>query len=245
MNVSPESLELALTGITAVFLVMLALYLLMLLLRQVAGIGQDSSDHMPAVTTEKSPDSKERLLRVAALVAATTVYAANRGDGRALSEQSETEGVEAVRRFRVRVNGETFDVEVEEIGQKDFGPNPDVGGGESERAPRRSREPNGAADKVLQTRSTGRTEQGTEKKAKAPEGERAVVVRAPLRGEVMAVAVREGQQVDAGDLLLTLEALKLENEIVAPTAGVVRSLLVEEGDEVEAGQELLYIEGVE
>lgn len=63
-------------------------------------------------------------------------------------------------------------------------------------------------------------------------------LEAPLRGTILKVLVKEGQQVKAGDIMFTLEALKLENEITAPQDGVVAQVLVKEGDSVETGDVL-------
>lgn len=80
-----------------------------------------------------------------------------------------------------------------------------------------------------------------EKKApvKPVDGEK---VEAPLGGTIMKVNVKAGDQVKAGDLLMTLEALKLENEITAPCDGKVAEVMVKSGDSVEMGAPLLVIE---
>src|SRR5690625_3051978 len=69
-------------------------------------------------------------------------------------------------------------------------------------------------------------------------------VEAPLRGAIMSIRVSEGDTVQAGDVLLTLEAMKLENEITAPSAGVVGRILVKEGDAVELGDVLVTLREV-
>lgn len=63
-----------------------------------------------------------------------------------------------------------------------------------------------------------------------------VPVEAPLRGTIMNILVNEGAAVKEGDVLLTLEALKLENEITSPADGVVAQILVTKGDSVEPGE---------
>jgi biotin carboxyl carrier protein len=67
-------------------------------------------------------------------------------------------------------------------------------------------------------------------------------VTAPMPGRVVKVDVRLGDTVSAGDPLLGIEAMKMENEIVAPSAGKVTRIGVAVGDTVEADQELLVIE---
>lgn len=66
-------------------------------------------------------------------------------------------------------------------------------------------------------------------------------VAAPLTGNVWKIEVSEGQKVQEGDLLLILEAMKMENEIFADRDGTVGQLLVKEGNSVEIGQVLLTL----
>lgn len=66
-------------------------------------------------------------------------------------------------------------------------------------------------------------------------------VRAPLPGVIADVKVSVGQEVAAGDVLLVLEAMKMENEISSPVAGVVRQVLVERGTSVNAGDPMVVV----
>lgn len=72
--------------------------------------------------------------------------------------------------------------------------------------------------------------------AAAKEGN--VAVSAPMPGKILAVKTKEGDSVKAGDVLLVLEAMKMENDIVAPQDGVVASINVKVGDSVESGAKL-------
>lgn len=67
-------------------------------------------------------------------------------------------------------------------------------------------------------------------------------VPAPMSGLVLALQVTEGQQVEKGQGLLIIEAMKMENEIRAPVPGVVRSLSVSAGDAVERDMLLCVVE---
>lgn len=64
---------------------------------------------------------------------------------------------------------------------------------------------------------------------------------APMAGTVLRILVKEGQQVKKGENLIVLEAMKMENEIVADEDGVVRRILVKENDSVESDQALLIL----
>ena len=57
-------------------------------------------------------------------------------------------------------------------------------------------------------------------------------VRSPLPGTVISVMVREGDQVTLGQKLLTMEAMKMENSVLAEKSGTVRAILVKPGDTV-------------
>ena len=60
-------------------------------------------------------------------------------------------------------------------------------------------------------------------------------VSAPMPGKILAIKANVGQAVKRGDVILILEAMKMENEIVAPEAGTVASINTSVGDMVESG----------
>ncbi len=66
-------------------------------------------------------------------------------------------------------------------------------------------------------------------------------VRAPMPGIVAKILVKEGQEVSAGEPVIVVEAMKMENSIAAPRAGKVQKIAVSAGQEVKNGEELLMI----
>ena len=66
-------------------------------------------------------------------------------------------------------------------------------------------------------------------------------VTAPMPGTILAVNVQNGAAVKKGDVLMVLEAMKMENEIVAPADGTVASVNVTKGSSVETGTVLCVI----
>jgi len=66
-------------------------------------------------------------------------------------------------------------------------------------------------------------------------------VKAPIPGLITRVRVAEGDQVEAGQRLMVLEAMKMENEIIAPRSGFVRTLNVQAGQSVMLGEVLIDI----
>lgn len=67
------------------------------------------------------------------------------------------------------------------------------------------------------------------------------IMQAPLSGNIWKIAAKVGQHVETGDVLLVLEAMKMETEIKAACSGTVARIDIHEGDAVEAGEPLLMI----
>lgn len=66
-------------------------------------------------------------------------------------------------------------------------------------------------------------------------------VVSPMPGTILSVNVSQGSSVSSGDVIVILEAMKMENEIVAPCAGTVKQLLVQKGSTVETDSVLAVI----
>ena len=66
-------------------------------------------------------------------------------------------------------------------------------------------------------------------------------VNAPMPGTILKVNVTQGQAVKEGDVLCVLEAMKMENEIMAPKAGTVTQVLVSKSSTVDTGAPLVVI----
>jgi biotin carboxyl carrier protein len=75
-----------------------------------------------------------------------------------------------------------------------------------------------------------------------PMAEGRITLRAPMPGLVVQVDVDESDQVERGQRLVVLEAMKMENDIKAPRAGRVEKVLVKKGETAEQGQLLLVLE---
>ncbi|MEM4535869.1 MAG: biotin/lipoyl-containing protein [Nitrososphaerota archaeon] len=127
------------------------------------------------------------------------------------------------RRFRVTVGGKVFEVEIEEIGIEELPAAP---------TPSPAPAPIGEHRTVPTVIPESKIE-----KAKAPG-----LVRAPIPGTIVSIKCREGDNVRAGDPLLVLESMKMENEIYSPVSGRVKRVYVSEGTSVNAGEALVEIE---
>ena len=82
--------------------------------------------------------------------------------------------------------------------------------------------------------------EGVEAKAGVSNSD-ATPIKAALPGAVLKINVAEGDSIEEGDVLLVLEAMKMENEIVAPQAGVVKQILVSQGTTVDTGDVLVVL----
>lgn len=89
---------------------------------------------------------------------------------------------------------------------------------------------------VLDTRRTSGPAQTTQVQTGSGE------VKAPMPGIIVSIAKSIGAAVNAGETLLVIEAMKMENNIAAPKSGTIKSINVKPGQEVTSGQPLLVIE---
>ena len=98
---------------------------------------------------------------------------------------------------------------------------------------------------VIQPEHPGRTRL-RQRRAEVAEREKAAhgsmdVIASPMQGTVLKVAVEAGAEVAAGDVLVVVEAMKMENEIVAHHAGTVEAVEITAGDQVSSGQALVRL----
>lgn len=77
--------------------------------------------------------------------------------------------------------------------------------------------------------------------APAPAPAAGVPVAAPMPGKILRVAVSVGAPVKNGDLVLILEAMKMENEIFSPADGVVKEIRARDGETVNTGDVMMII----
>jgi acetyl/propionyl-CoA carboxylase alpha subunit len=66
-------------------------------------------------------------------------------------------------------------------------------------------------------------------------------LKAPMPGLVIDILVRDGQEIEQGDVLMVLESMKMQNELKSPQSGIVSGVRVEIGDHVDRRQTLLSV----
>ena len=118
-----------------------------------------------------------------------------------------------MRKFNVKVNGTTYEVEIEEAGSSA----PSAAPVQENKAP--------APAAVAKEVPAGGTK-----------------VTSPMPGNILKVNFAEGDAVKKGDILCILEAMKMENEILAPVDGKLSAVCVKKGDSVTSGALLFTIE---
>lgn len=119
--------------------------------------------------------------------------------------------------YKVKVNGKVYEVELESVTEQAGNVAPVQAAAEAPKAPVQ------AAPATPVTPAVGQT------------------VKAPMQGTILKVNVEVGSSVKKGQILVILEAMKLENEIVSPTDGVIKQVLVTKGQTVNNQQPLVVI----
>ena len=130
----------------------------------------------------------------------------------------------ATKKFNVTVNGTTYEVEVEEV--KAAGGAPKAATPAPKAAPAPTPAPKAAAPAPAAKVAAGAGEHS---------------VDAPMPGKVIKLVAAEGQAVKAGDVLLILEAMKMQNEITADADGTVKKFNVAAGQSVKAHESLVIL----
>ncbi len=136
-----------------------------------------------------------------------------------------------MKKFNIKVNGISYEVEIEEIKE----------GAPQAAAPTLAKvTPKVAAPKVAAPKVEAPKVKAKEKEAVAAgAGEHSI--DAPMPGKIVKVVVEEGQSVKAGDVLLVLEAMKMQNEITADADGTVKAVNVEAGQNVKVKESLVIL----
>jgi biotin carboxyl carrier protein len=121
-----------------------------------------------------------------------------------------------MKNYRITVNGTAYDVAVEELG--------------AGAAP--------AATPAAAPVTAAAPAPAAPAAPAASAGAGSIAVTAPMPGKILSVKASVGQAVKKGDVVLILEAMKMENEVVAPEDGTIASIDVAVGAAVEAGDTL-------
>ncbi len=131
-----------------------------------------------------------------------------------------------MKKFLIKVNGNQYDVEVEEVRDGSVPVYTPAVAAPVAAAPAAAPAPAPAPEPAAPV---------AEQKPVSTGAEGSVKVTAPMPGTILKVVAKPGDPVKRGTVLVILEAMKMENEIVAPSDGVVASINVSRGASVNAG----------
>ena len=67
-------------------------------------------------------------------------------------------------------------------------------------------------------------------------------VTSPMSGKILSISANEGDSINKNEVIMTLEAMKMETEIVSPASGKISKILVAEGDKCKQGDKLALVE---
>lgn len=137
-----------------------------------------------------------------------------------------------MKKFKVTVNGKAYEVEVEEMGGAPAAaPAPQAAAAPAQAAPAAPAAPAPApAPAATPSPAVG---------GPIPEG--AITVKAPMPGKISALKAEAGKAVKRGDIILVLEAMKMQNDITATADGTLHEIRVNPGDNVKTGDVLAVI----
>ncbi|MDY6827195.1 MAG: biotin/lipoyl-containing protein [Bacillota bacterium] len=143
--------------------------------------------------------------------------------------------------FKVTVDGQSYTVQVEEINSPS----------NNNSIVHKSVTPGHNKDVKFTSERTNITEANKENETKTPKIPEKTVpkqpmgegfkVDSPMPGSILDVKVSVGDSINEGDVLLVLEAMKMENEITSPYNGEVTEVLVKKGDSVNSGDPLVVL----
>ncbi len=137
-----------------------------------------------------------------------------------------------MRKFRIKIEDKIYEVEIEEIGGNE------KSGGIITPLPSSSAKAPQVETKPEAVKMEKKPVESTPKSSVAVTGEEVV---APMPGKILQLKVKEGDQVKEGNALLILEAMKMENEIIANSSGTVKKINVAINDMVDTGDVLMVI----
>ena len=126
-----------------------------------------------------------------------------------------------MKNLKITVNGTTYDVQVEEpdIQNKNFS--------------------NNTSPQTVNPLINSNNQQSFIPPAQTSNVSELCSIKAPMPGTIVSINVNENQKISKGDVILILEAMKMENEIMAPDDITISKISVKQGESVETGQDLI------
>lgn len=160
-------------------------------------------------------------------------------DTKAQGQSAAMQGPDSLKQLRVTVDGQTFDVEVEPV----------AGGSPSIKSIQPSQTQTTKSSQAQKPqKQKPQTNNASESASQVQQGQASATsgtgttITAPIAGNVLKINVSPGDNVNKGDVVMILEAMKMENEITADSDGTVKDVNVSEGATVNSGDPLVVLE---
>ena len=128
-----------------------------------------------------------------------------------------------MKKRKVKVNGEDFDVELEKQGSVW---NVSIEGESFN----------------IEVEGSSVGESSGSKRKKRGRGKKSGIISSTIPGKIVSISIEEGDNVSEGDVVMILEAMKMQNEIQAPLSGTVTAINCKPGDSIEANSPLVVIQ---
>ena len=136
-----------------------------------------------------------------------------------------------IKLYKIRIGEKVYEVEVEEVTEKDGNIETSADSKGKQKIDKNENPPL-QGETITKNLRKGWFSNGTTKNE---------VIKAPMQGLIVDVKVKTGEKVKAGDEIIILEAMKMENPIVAPCDGVINEIKVTKGDKVNSDDVLAVL----
>jgi len=239
MNVLGETLEITVIGLSVVFLVLLLLTIILKLqgwLMERFFLKKKKEAKKQTKEDERKIE-KEKKIR-AVIAAAVDSYLKEHPAGFIKQEGTN------MQKYKIKIDDEIYEVEVERVDEanneiksinKSSGQSKSKFSTISKNTNKQTEKKSGAKKRAAEIKSTEKSV------TTSGDSEDGVEIKAPMPGQILMLAAAEGDEVQEGQHLAVLEAMKMENDITAPKAGVIKEVCVKEGKEVNSGDNLFII----
>ncbi|SIR36215.1 OadG family transporter subunit [Halanaerobium kushneri] len=238
MNVLGETLEITVIGLSVVFLVLLLLTIIL----KLQGWLMEKFFLKSKKETKKQVEKEGNIAKTekkkrAVIAAAIDSYLKDHPAGFTTQEGRN------MQKYKIKIDDEIYEVEVELVDEGNNIKSINKSNNQSKsKFSTISKDSNSTTDKQSAAKKRAAQIKSKEKSRTSSVSEDdELEIKAPMPGQILMLAVTEGEEVQEGQHLAVLEAMKMENDITAPKDGVIKEVCVKEGKEVNSGDNLFIL----
>jgi sodium pump decarboxylase gamma subunit len=238
MNVLGETLEITVIGLSVVFLVLLLLTIIL----KIQGWLMETFFLKKKKRSTKQNKEDKRIIKKEKKIRAVIAAALDSYLNDYPSEFNIQEG-KRMQKYKIKIDDEIYEVEVERV-DEDNNEIKSINKSSSQSKSKFStvsKNTNKPTEKESTAKKRAAEIKRKNKSTTSGVSEDEVEIKAPMPGQILMISVAEGDEVQEGDHLAVLEAMKMENDITAPKDGVIKEVFVKEGKEVNSGDNLFII----